>query len=274
MFVPWSNAPDQAEMGMSAQDLKTIIPKISPLSGMFEGSFSDESGVIKDGMYASDSDENDYSETIVYGIGGSRVTQFYWASTKNAAFADVVDIRRQLSKMHGDSKVGYKARVTKDGIAKITTEVFTVNNTDLVISLSSALGSTEIAILDTSDPKVDLDELYFTFEKQRERLRTDLLRLTKNTPKDESAAESLDVLKEAIAANAKEESRDQPNQESSSSQTPDIVPAETKQSEEKGINAVVENSSGWGSKYAVVVLVSAIIFLCAFLVIRRAKRKG
>ena len=96
MLVPWSSAPDKAEMGMSARDLKTMLPKITPLLGMLDSHDPNELEAIKDGMYASDPESNNYSETVVYGIGGGRVTQFYWSSNKLASLGDVVNLRRKF----------------------------------------------------------------------------------------------------------------------------------------------------------------------------------
>ncbi len=212
-LVPWSNAPMQTEMGMAAQDLKTILPTISPLLGIFDNGDSDESEVVKNGMYAPDPDGIDYSEATVYGIGGGRVTQFYWSSKKMASVADVEKIRKKFSEMHGKPKVGYKARLTREGIAKIVTEVYSVNGSNLVVSLSSALGSTEVAVIDTSDPKINLKELYFSYEKQKARLQNEMIRLTGKKPEEENSSECSDVLAALIAepSNGQNTSSRRPN---------------------------------------------------------------
>jgi hypothetical protein len=190
-----------------------------------------------------------------------------------ASLADVMSLRKKLYEMHGEPRAGFKARVTKDGIAKIATEVYTVADTGLVISLSSALGSTEVAVLDTSDPNVDLDELYFSFEKQRERLRSDLLRLTKNTPKDESAADIRDVLNEAISAGTEEKSEDNTNDETGFDETPDGEDPRAVKIDGDTIHDAPEQDSWWRSGYAVLALISGFIFVCVLLVVQRLKRK-
>jgi hypothetical protein len=271
-LVPWSNAPDQAVMGMSARDLKAMLPTLSPLLGMPD-EVDPNSSDIKDGMYSPGSNDKDYSETVAYGIGGSRVTQFYWSSNKTASLADVMSLRKKLYEMHGEPRAGFKARVTKDGIAKIITEVYTVADSELVISLSSALGSTEVAVLDTSDPNVDLDELYFSFEKQRERLRSDLLRLTKNTPKDELAADIRDVLNEAISAGTEEKPEADTNDETGSDETPDVEDPGAVKIDGDRIHDAPEQGSWWRSGYAVLALISGFIILCVLLVVQKLRRK-
>jgi len=272
-LVPWSYAPGGVQMGMSGQDLKTSLPDIKPLLGMFDNDPPSESEAVKDGMYASRLGETGYNEAMAYGVNGGRVTQVYWSSKNMASIGDVRNIRKQLAKMHEESRLGYKAKVTKDGIAKITTEVFSVKNTDIVISLSSALGETEIAVLDTSDPKVDPNELYFSFEKQRERLRTELSRLTKTMPKDEADADCLDVLKEAISDHETNANGVQSNQESSLRQAPDSDDPQVKKIDEDIIKINTDKSSRRGLGYTALFIVSAFILACAFLVIRRASRK-
>jgi len=273
-LVPWSFAPGGVQMGMSGQDLKTSLPDIKPLLGMFDNDPPSESEAVKDGMYASRIGETGYNEAMAYGVNGGRVTQVYWSSKKMATIGDVRNIRKQLAKMHKESRLGYKAKVTKDGIAKITTEVFSVKDTDIIISLSSALGETEIAVLDTSDPKVDPNELYFSFEKQRERLRTELLRLTKSMPKDETDADCLDVLREAIATQTKEPSGEQSNHGAQTQEESQVDYPQVKKNEEQVDRIDADKSSDWGSAYVVFVLVAASICMGVFVVIRKAKRKS
>ena len=268
ILVPWSYAPSGAKMGMAARDLKTMLPDIKPMLGMLDGDQPDDSGTVKDGMYTSRSSESGYSEAMAYGIKGGRVTQVYWSSKKMASLADVKGFRMHLSAKHGESRLGYKAKVTKDGIAKLTTEVFSVKDTDLVISISSALGETEIAILDTADPNIDLNELYFSFEKQRERLRKELLRLTKNTPKDETDADSLDVLRDAIAAQSKGTPREQSNHGSKIKEKPDGKDPQVKKDGEEAIKISAGESSGWSKRYIFPILVAVIALACVLLVVR------
>lgn len=272
-LVPWSNAPDQAVMGMSASDLKTMLPTISPLLGMFDGNDPNALEVIKDGMYAPGTDSNDYSETVVYGIGGGRVTQFYWSSNKMASLDHVVNLRRKFSEMHGNPRVGFKARVTKDGIAKIVTEVYIIADSALVISLSSALGATEVAILDTSDLKVDLNELYFSFEKQRERLQQELSRLTKNAPKDETENDRFDVLKEAILAQANGSPEAHSNQDPKIQETADEDHPQLKKGEGKAIKNNGSESSELRSRYVFLILTAIFVLACVLLATRKLRTK-
>lgn len=270
-LLPWSNVPEQAVMGMSSRDLKTILPNVTPL-GLQDDNEADESEPLKDGMYSSPTVGGDYSEAVIYGLSSGRVSQFYWSSERLASVADVTKMRNQLLKSHGDSKVGFKARVTKDGIAKITTEVFTVEYTDLVISLSSALGVTEMAILDTSDPRVDLNDLYFTFAKQRDRLREELLRLTKKAPEDEAPSTTLDVLKDVIAADDSQGTDHSPSDRPKSEQpTPNSDPYRKKFNEDT-IPNLQEERSGPSAVHVAIVLLSAFILVVAFVIFCKRRR--
>jgi len=270
-LLPWSNAPEQAVMGMSSQELKLLLPDITPL-GLQDDNESDESGPLKDGMYSPPTDGSDYSEAVIYGLSDGRVSQFYWSSERLASIADVAQLRNQLLKSHGDSKVGFKARVTKDGIAKITTEVFAVEDTDLVISLSSALGVTELAILDTSDPKVDLNDLYFTFEKQRDRLREELLRLTKKAPEDESPSTTFDVLKEVIAADKSQGTDHSPSDPPEANQTSPSSSPDRKTFNEDTIQNFPEGRSPPSGIHVFIALLSAFILAVGFVIFSKRKR--
>lgn len=270
-LLPWSNVPEQAVMGMSSRDLKTILPNITPL-GFQDGNEADQSEPLKDGMYSPPTDGGDYSEAVIYGLGGGRVSQFYWSSERLVSVEDVTKLRNQLFKSHGDSKVGFKARVTKDKIAKITTEVFTVEDTDLVISLSSALGVTELAILDTSDPRVDLNDLYFTFEKQRDRLREELLRLTKRAPEDETPSTTLDVLKEVIAADSNQGTDHSPSDRPKSDQTTPSSAPYRKKFNEDAIPNLPEGRARPSAIQVSIALLSAFILAVALVIFSKRRR--
>jgi hypothetical protein len=272
-LVPWSYAPVGAKVGMPARDLKTMLPDIKPMLGIFDGNQPDDSQTVKDGMYTVRSSKAGDSEAMAYGINGGRVTQVYWSSKMLTALADVQGFRSKLSQMHGESRLGYKAKVTKDGIAKVTTEVFSVRGTGIVISLSSSLGETEVAVLDTSDPQIDLKELYFSFEKQRDRLQQELLRLTKKAPKDETDADCLDVLREAIATQTMEPSGEQSNHEVQTQEESQVDYPQVRKNEEQVDRIGADESSDWGSEYVVFVLVAAFVCMGVFVVIRKAKRK-
>ncbi len=260
-------------MGMSAHDLKTMLPDIRPVLGMFDGAQSDDSETVKDGMYTSRSNEPGYSEAMAYGIKGGRVTQLYWSSKKMASHADVKGFRKHLSTMHGEPKLGYKTKVTKGGIAKITTEVFSVKDTNLVISISSALGETEIAILDTNDPEIDLNELYFSFEKQRQRLQRDLLSLTKIAPNDEAESDCRDVLKEAIVAQANGSPGEHSNQVPKIGEKPDLDHPRVKDGERKAIKTNGSEGGELRSRYVFPILAALFILGCFLLVTLKLKKK-
>lgn len=271
-LVPWSFAPAGVKMGMSAQDLRTRLPHIKPLLGMFDKDPTGETESSKDGMYAARSDEGGYNEAMAYGVTGGRVTQVYWSSKTMASIEDVQSIRNQLSKVHGDARIGYKAKVTKDGIAKITTEVFTVKDTDLTISLSSALGETEVAVLDTSEPQVDINELYFSFEKQRDRLRKELLRLTKEAPQEEPPSTTLDVLQEVIAADGKQENEPSSSEGTASYQAPPDTAPDRRELKEDTIQNFPEGRSRPSAIHVAIALFSAFILAVAFVIFSKRRR--
>lgn len=192
--LPWvSDLPKEIELGMQ---LESLLEKAPPLSSMADltGSESQEKE-SPDGMYFEGKSQRNAGESVLYGIKDGHLTQFYWSSTIDVSPGAVARIRSRLLEKYGTPRQGYKARLTKDGIGKITTEVYSVND-DKIVSLSSSLGETEIAVLDNSSSEVEIDELYFSYDKQKKRLQEQILRMTDKLPEEENPEDLKDVLAE------------------------------------------------------------------------------
>lgn len=172
--------------------LRAIYPSLKPMSGInAHGGAKTPSSE----MYLDTERKILGSEDVAFGVKDGRLTKFYWSSSKRVSAPTIDEIRRSLKTNLGKSKVGYKARLTKDRIAKITTEVYSLeSNKNLVVTLSSALGVTELEVINLTAENVSAEELYFSYERQKQRLQAELSSLTGKSPEEEPSSIIADVL--------------------------------------------------------------------------------
>lgn len=186
-LLPWLQLSDRVKMGMSVESLHEIYP--------FLQESMDGQDVVEGDLFFDKDRKIHKSEDIAFGIRENALTKFYWSSKERITAEAVNEIRGLLQKNFGIPKVGYKARLTRNGIAKITTEVYEGNSGgDVVVSLSSALRVTELAVIDLNAEGVSEKELYFSYEDQKKKLQSELVRLTGKEPEEEKPSECADVL--------------------------------------------------------------------------------
>lgn len=271
-LIPWAEFPQEVEIGMSVENLVAYVPGLAQMSQYMDAEPDpNDDGTFPDGLCYDRDNKTYLQESVFYWIRDGRLTQVFWSSKNKASLPDVEGFRKQFLKNHGDPRLGYRARVTIEGIAKVTTEVFTVKNTDLVIALSSALGETEVAVLDTSDPEVDIEGLYFSFEERRQHLESELLRLSKEMPKDEPESEIHDTLKEAIERQSGKEEESRKDQGPRVDDAPDE--GRSRPSANEGVTANSNQTEGSGFRFGHLVLVLAVPLLLAgiYVFVRRSK---
>lgn len=191
-LLPWLQLSDHIKMGMSAESLHEIYPFLQDSVGGQD--------IVEGDLFFDQDRKIHQSEDVAFGIRGDLLTKFYWSSKERISPEAVNEIRVILQKNFGTPKVGYKARLTRNGIAKITTEVYEGGSGgDIVVSLSSALQATELAVIDLDAEGVSEKELYFSYEDQKKELQSELARLTGKAPEEEEPSECADVLASLIS---------------------------------------------------------------------------
>lgn len=186
-LLPWLQLSDRIKMGMSAESLHEIYPFLQePMGGQ---------DAVEGDLFFDKDRKIHKSEDIAFGIRGNSLTKFYWSSKERITAEAVNEIRSLLQKNFGSPKVGCTARLTRNGIAKITTEIYKESSRgNIVVSLSSALQVTELAVIDLKAEGVDEKELYFSYENQKLKLQSELARLTGKEPVEEKLSTYADIL--------------------------------------------------------------------------------
>jgi hypothetical protein len=192
VLFPWINLDKRVQLGMREDSLKAVYPQIKPMDGM-ESSTASMSGKAE--MYLDADREILGSEDLAFGVRNGVVTKFYWSSDQKTGASFLKEARQTLRGILGEPRVGYKARLTRERIAKVTTEVYSTGGfKDVIITLSSALGTTEVEVINMAAEGVTAEEMYFSYEKQKQQIQKQLASITGKVVEDEQASATNDAL--------------------------------------------------------------------------------
>ena len=197
-LFPWSEISRDINVGMSLSELLTSEEKLMKIGNAFGRSSIPE--INEDGLYISSTglDPREKREVVIYRIVNNNLRDIHWSKSNGDRLQE---IRETLIDAWGKPKIGYKARLTLDGIAKVTTEIFNVNQEEeVVISLSSALGETEVAFLDLREDKESVQSLFFSYQEQKEHIQARALKMTGESPEEKPTSLFEDNLADLISA--------------------------------------------------------------------------
>ena len=198
LLLPWIKLDKRVQIGMREDALKAVYPQLKPMNGM---NSSTASAPGKAEMYLDSERQILGSEDIAFGVRNGVVTKFYWSSGQRTAASFLQEARQGLRGSLGDPKVGYKARLTRERIAKVTTEVYSPGALKgIVITLSSALGTTEIEVINMAAEGVTAEEMYFSYDQQKQQLQKQLAGITGKSVGEEPASATNDDLATLDAA--------------------------------------------------------------------------
>ncbi len=192
VLFPWIKLDKRVRIGMREDALKALYPQLKPMNDMDSSAASMASRAE---MYLDAERKILGSEDVAFGVRNGVVTKFYWSSGQRTGASFLKEARQTLMGSLGEPRVGYKARLTRERIAKVTTEVYSPGSLKgVVIALSSALGTTEVEVIDMAAEGVTAEEVYFSFEKHRQQLQKQLAAITGKALEDEAASVTNDGL--------------------------------------------------------------------------------
>lgn len=191
-LLPWIKLNERIQIGMKEEVLRAIYPALKPMSGVDS---SARGKAQPSEMYFDPEHQILGTEDVAFGVKNGVLTKFYWSSSARIDPSFVKQTRASLRSSLGEPRVGYKARLTKDQIAKVTTEVFSPSAfNNIVITLSSSLGTTEVEVINIAAEEVTAEEMYFSYEKQKQALQAQLAGLTGKAPEEAPADATNDLL--------------------------------------------------------------------------------